>query len=106
MFKLNLHEGKKGLSTDWTCCSFSHLHIRRMVDRPAASKGGLGSGLTLRTEHRVHVETYLHVSPLRTSSLACLLFTAEENAVPPEQTVQLRVKNSHLVPLSLWQCLD
>ena len=23
-----------------------------------------------------------------------------------EQTVQLREKNSHLVPLSLWQCLD
>ena len=75
-------------------------------------KGGKGFGLQT-AQTRVHVETswqvfffFFFLSSFRTSSLACLLFTAEVNTIPPEQTVQLREKNSHLVPLSLWQCLD
>lgn len=72
-------------------------------------KGGRGLGCRL---HRPEFMSkplgkfFFFFSSFRTSSLACLLFTAEVNTIPPEQTVQLREKNSHLVPLSLWQCLD
>lgn len=68
---------------------------------------GLGFGLTMHTAQTEFMSKSLgKPPPFRTSSLACLLFTAEVKAIPLEQTVQLREKNSHSVPLSLWQCLD
>lgn len=70
---------------------------------------GLGFGLTMHTAQTEFMSKSLGKfppPPFRTSSLACLLFTAEVKAIPLEQTVQLREKNSHSVPLPLWQCLD
>lgn len=64
-----------------------------------------GVGLSWPTD-RVHVEIFRLDAPFQTPSPACLLFSAEVKAIPPEQTVQLREKNSHSVPQPLWQCLD
>lgn len=74
---------------------FSCCQTGRNGGHDGCVQRGLGFGLTLQSAQTEFMSKPLDkffFPPLRTSSLACLLFTAEVNAIPPEQTVQLRGK--------------
>lgn len=53
-------------------------------------------------------KSFSKLNPLFSDIQSCLftIYCGSEGHSPPEQTVQLREKNSHSVPRSLWQCLD
>lgn len=91
------------------------LEFGTMVNMTATCREGVeGAGAWIDVAHhrdRVHVDISLgffcfFLPPSRTSSLSCLLFTAEVKAIPLEQTVQLRGKKKIAIQcLCLYGCV-